>query len=262
MDNSPLLEVKNLSFSYDGRNAVLRDIGFRVEPGEVFVILGANGAGKSTLLNCIGGVLSPTGGEVLLMGRRVGSYSAGERARIVGYVPQISAPAFSYTVRDYVVMGRAPYMGLLNVPGDAEYEMADRALERMGIGHLADKLCNGISGGERQQAQITRVLVQEPRLILLDEPTNHLDYGNQLKIVKTVSQLAAEGFAVVMTTHMPDHAILLNGSAGLMGSDGRMTSGPAGSVISEAALRELYHTNLHLVYVDPLERMACVAGKL
>lgn len=170
MTGSPLLEVKGLSFSYDGGSAVLRDIGFQVEPGEVFVILGANGAGKSTLLNCI--------------------------------------------------------------------------------------------GGERQQAQITRVLVQEPRLILLDEPTNHLDYGNQLKIVKTVSQLAAEGVAVVMTTHMPDHAILLNGSAGLMGADGRMTSGPAGSVISEAALRELYHTNLHLVYVDPLGRMACVAGKL
>lgn len=262
MDSNPLLEVKGLSFSYDGRNDVLRDVGFRVGPGEVFVILGANGAGKSTLLNCIGHALVPTGGEVLLMGRSVGSYPANELAKIVGYVPQISAPAFAYTVRDYVVMGRAPHMGLLSVPGDAEYEMADRALERMGIGHLARKLCDGISGGERQQVQITRVLVQEPRLILLDEPTNHLDYGNQLKIVKTISQLAAEGFAVVMTTHMPDHAILLNGSVGLMGADGRMKSGPAGSVISEAALRELYHTNLHLVYVDPLGRMACVAGKL
>ena len=61
---------------------------------------------------------------------------------------------------------------------------------------------------------------------------------------------------------MPDHAILLNGTVGLMGANGRMVSGPAASIVSEEALKELYHTSLHLVYVDRLERMACVAGKL
>lgn len=262
MADEALLEVKNLHFSYDGKKAVLSDIGFRLAPGEIFVILGANGSGKSTLLNCISNTIAPTRGEVLLGGRRIESYPANELAKFLGYVPQISVPAFAYTVRDYVVMGRAPYMGLLSVPGDREYEIADRALARMGIEHLAEVSYGNISGGERQQAQITRVLTQEPRLILLDEPTNHLDYGNQLKIVRIISQLAAEGFGVVMTTHMPDHAILLNGTVGLMGANGRMVSGPAASIVSEEALKELYHTSLHLVYVDRLERMACVAGKL
>ena len=262
MEEAPILEVRNLSYSYDGKHSVLSGINFSLHPGEVFVILGANGAGKSTLLNCMSDMLVPTGGEVLLEGRRVADYPVNELAKVMGYVPQISVPTFSYTVRDYVVMGRAPHMGLLNVPGREEYAKADEALEKMGISHLADKLYSNISGGERQQAQIVRVLVQESRVILLDEPTNHLDYGNQLKIVKIIAQLAREGLTVVLTSHMPDHAILLNGTVGLMDSRGSMRVGPAGEVLTEEALRELYHTDLHLVYIDKLQRTACVAGRL
>ena len=262
MENKPILEVRGLAYAYDEAHPVLTDINFALHPGEVFAILGANGAGKSTLLNCISDMLTPTRGEVLLQGRRVSDYPVNDLAKILGYVPQLSTPTFAYTVRDYVVMGRAPYMGLLNVPGRAEYDKADQALARMGISHLVDQLYNGISGGERQQVQIARVLVQESRVVLLDEPTNHLDYGNQLKIVKIIAQLAREGLAVLLTTHMPDHAILLDGTVGLMDGQGAMTVGPAREIMTEERLRDLYHTDLHLVYIDQLQRTACVAGRL
>ena len=94
MADEALLEVKNLHFSYDGKKAVLSDVGFRLAPGEIFVILGANGSGKSTLLNCISNTIAPTRGEVLLWGRRIESYPANELAKFLGYVPQISVPAF------------------------------------------------------------------------------------------------------------------------------------------------------------------------
>ena len=81
MADGALLEVKNLHFSYDGKKAVLSDIGFRLAPGEIFVILGANGSGKSTLLNCISNTIAPTEGEVLLGGRRIESYPANELAK-------------------------------------------------------------------------------------------------------------------------------------------------------------------------------------
>ena len=258
------LEVRDLTFTYHGqKEPTFSHVNFSVEPGEIFVILGANGAGKSTLLNCIADTLVPQRGEILINGRDLREMSAGELALAMGYVPQISSPSFSYLVRDYIVMGRAPHMGLLRVPGEAEYTIAEEIMDYMGIRRLAEKPYDQISGGERQQVQIARVLVQKTGLILLDEPTNHLDYGNQLRIVREISQLARHnGLAILMTTHMPDHALLLNSKVGILDNAGHMTVGRAEEVISEEALRELYHTDLHLVYIEELGRRACVSGKL
>lgn len=259
---APILEVSHLSYSYDKKRTIFSDIHFRLHKGEIFVILGRNGAGKSTLLNCISSILSPASGEILVKGRRIQHYQERDLARIMAYVPQISLPTFSYTVQDYVVMGRAPHLGLLNVPGPEEYAIADRCLERMNIAFLSDKFYDCISGGERQQAQIARVLAQEAELVLLDEPANHLDYGNQLKIIKTIAQLAKEGLTVVLTSHMPDHAILLNGTVGMLDQEGHMLCGPVGEIITEERLRNLYQTDLHLVYIEQLQRTVCVAGRL
>ena len=262
MNTDVIMEVRNLAFSYNSGRQIFSDIDFELHKGEVFVILGANGAGKSTLLNCMSNILSASCGEVLLKGQAITKYPINEVAKIIGYVPQLSAPAFSYTVRDYIVMGRAPHMGILNVPGQTEYDMADQIMAELEIGHLADKIFLNISGGERQQVQIARVLVQESEIVLLDEPTNHLDYGNQLKIIHTISRLAREReLAVVLTSHMPDHAILLNGTVGILNHQGRLTVGSAKDVISENSLKTLYNTDLHLVYIEELQRVACVAGK-
>lgn len=84
------------------------------------------------------------------------------------------------------------------MPGEAEYEKVDTVLKQMGIEHLADKLYTQISGGGRQQVQIARVLVQESEIILFDEPTNHLDYGNQLKSLQIISDLAKKGLTILL----------------------------------------------------------------
>ena len=263
MDTNKKLEVKNLSFSYDGKKTIISNISFELNAGEVFVILGPNGSGKSTLLNCIANILKPTGGEGLVNGKSIYEMPVNELALIMGYVPQISTLAFSYTVRDYVVMGRAPHLGLLKVPGEAEYALADEVMDDMGISHLSDKIYSNISGGERQQAQIAKVLAQKTEIILLDEPTNHLDYGNQLKIIKEISKLAKEhDLAILMTSHMPDHAMLLNSKVGILDNTGHMEVGTPDNMISEDSLRRLYQTDLHLVYIEELERYVCVSGRL
>ena len=134
------LEVRDLTFTYHGqKEPTFSHVNFSIEPGEIFVILGANGAGKSTLLNCIADTLVPQRGEILINGRDLREMSAGELALAMGYVPQISSPSFSYLVRDYIVMGRAPHMGLLRVPGEAEYTIAEEIMDYMGIRRLAEK---------------------------------------------------------------------------------------------------------------------------
>jgi iron complex transport system ATP-binding protein len=143
------LEVKNASFTYTPQAAasdmqsssryIFSDVSFSLKPGQILSIIGPNGSGKSTLLNCLAALLTLTGGEIILDGKPQRSLKTKEVARIIGYVPQLYTLSYGYAVRDYVVMGCAPRMGTLATPGDAEYALADGAMERMDIMHLADR---------------------------------------------------------------------------------------------------------------------------
>ena len=97
---------------------------------------------------------------------------------------------------------------------------------------------------------------------MFDEPTNHLDYGNQLRTVKMVKDLANQGYAIVMTTHMPDHAILLGGKVAVMDYGGTLTVGSSEDILQEDLLRKIYRSNLHVVYMEEVGRKVCVAGNL
>ena len=257
-----ILEVKDLSFSYHRGRTIFRDVNFGLDKGEILTILGPNGAGKSTLLNCLTNLLRPTSGEVLLEGKNIRDIALKDVAKIIGYVPQTHTPAYGYTVRDFVVMGRAPYLGMFQKPSEEDFTMVDQVLESMNIRKLADRPYTEISGGERQQASIARVIVQKPKIIMFDEPTNHLDYGNQLRAVGMVKDLAKQGYAVVMTTHMPDHAILLGGKAAILDRDGKLQVGTAEDILQEPLLRSIYQSDLHILYLKELGRKVCVAGAL
>jgi iron complex transport system ATP-binding protein len=259
---TPMFEAEEVSFSYTSGCPILKDISFSLFAGDILTLLGPNGSGKSTLLDCLCGLMPIERGKISINGENSSSFSRAELARNVGYVPQLHMPIFDFPVRDYVVMGRAPYLGLLKTPGKREYKITDTVLASLNISHLADKLYSKISGGERQQVQIARVLVQEPRIILLDEPTNHLDYGNQIKILRLVAGLSEKGITIILTTHMPDHPILLDGLVGILDGKGGMTMGRVGDIVSERALREMYRVDLRLVYIEELRRSACVIGKL
>lgn len=254
-----ILEVHNLAFNYPRRKQnTFENVNFNIKDGEIMSILGTNGAGKSTLLNCIAQLYQPNAGEIMVTGKSVYSMSLSEIAKLVGYVPQIHNPTYAYSVLDFVVMGRTPYISMLSQPRDADYVLAAQALEQMNIMHLAAKPYTEISGGERQQVTIARVLVQKPKLVLLDEPTAHLDYGNQLRTIKLIRELARAGFAILMTTHVPDHVIMLGGKVGILDKQGHMTFGDVDNVISDESLSELYNIRLKMVHLEEAGRDVCV----
>ena len=159
------LELKNVSFSYDNKKEVLKDINLTVNKGSVMTILGRNGAGKSTMLNCITGGLKPTKGEIFLDGKEISSMSYQERAKVIAYVPQNHTTTYAYTVKDFVVMGRAPYLKLYEKPSKKDFELVNEVLEELGILHLADRLYTEISGGERQKVAVARAIVQQADII-------------------------------------------------------------------------------------------------
>lgn len=162
-----ILEVKNLSFHYHNSRMIFQEVNFNLDNGEILSILGPNGSGKSTLLNCIANIYKPTSGEILLNGNLISKMSLRNIAQVIGYVPQIHIPAYAYTVREFTVMGRTPYIGAFKTPSKMDYKIADDTLERLGIGSLRDKPYTEISGGERQLTLIARVITQKPKIILL-----------------------------------------------------------------------------------------------
>jgi iron complex transport system ATP-binding protein len=103
--------------------------------------------------------------------------------------------------------------------------VAWKAIQTMGLEHIAEQSITKISGGERQQVAIARVIAQKPSVILLDEPTSHLDFGNQMKVLKMLRRMADDGYGVVMTTHNPDHVLLLDDQVAVLDQGGKLTFG-------------------------------------
>ena len=258
-----IYEIRNLTFSYPGSTRLVLDgADLTLEEGQILCILGPNGAGKTTLLNCMAGLLKPESGQICLCGKLLEHMKEKEIARLVGYVPQLHTPAFDYRVLDFVMMGRSPQMGAFGRPKAEDEEICLSVLRSMGISHLAEKSYRNISGGERQQVLIARAIVQQPKAVLFDEPTAHLDYGNQHRVLERIRKMAEEGFSVVITTHDPDHALLLGDQAAIVGTDGRILQGRSADIITEENLRKIYRLDLQLLWVEELGRRVCVVPGL
>ena len=257
LDAPPFLDVRGIAFSYRAGHPIFTDLSFTLGRGELFTVLGPNGAGKSTLLNCVTAVRPPQHGRIVLDGHDIGRLAPRARARKVAYVPQTSAVSYAYPVLDYVLMGRAPHLGLLQQPSRDDRERAQDALDLLGIADLGDRLCTQISGGQRQLASIAKAVVQEPELIVFDEPTAALDHGNQARVLQLLADLSRRGFGIISTTHNPNHAILLGGSAGILTRAGRFHTGSVAEVIREDLLSQVYETDLRVVHVEQLGRAVC-----
>ena len=204
---SMIVEVKSLSFSY-GKHHVLKGVDFVANAGEMLDFLGPNGVGKTTLFNCILGLRNNYDGKILIDGESVRSMRPIDLAQRVAYVPQSHNPAFGYSVYDMVLMGTTPQISGASMPGIREAEQAEHALETLDIAHLHDRPYTEISGGERQLTLIARALAQKTSVIIMDEPTANLDYGNSLRVLTKVKELAHEGYTIIRSTHNPDHAFL------------------------------------------------------
>lgn len=251
------LEIKNLAFEYVAKKRVFSNVSFVLEKGDVLSILGSNGAGKSTLLNCVAGLYHPCEGDIMLDGQSVFGMSRNETARHIGYVPQIHNPGFAFSVLEFTVMGRTPYIGTFSRPSREDYDIARRSLERMGIAHLENKVFTEMSGGEQQMVMLARVLTQEPEIILFDEPTNHLDYGNQYRTIDMIRSLTHEGYTVLITTHNPDHALMLEGKVAILDREGHLSVGISADQLTSKTLTELYNIAIGVEYNENAGRNLC-----
>lgn len=257
------LELRNVDCGYSIGKAVLKDVSFSVGNGEICCLLGPNGVGKTTLFKTILNLLKPLSGIILLDGRKTAKWSYAEMAQNMAYVSQFHNPPFPYLVRDVVLLGRVSSVGYFGKPSERDYEIAEEAMEDMGIDHLRDKVYTDISGGERQLVMIARALAQEPQVLVMDEPTANLDYGNMIKVIKKIRSLRDKGYGIIMTTHSPDQAFLCESEVVLLQRGAPLRFGSASDVITDKNLREAYGVDVRIVeFFDEQNRLVKLCSPL
>ncbi|MCI2241169.1 ABC transporter ATP-binding protein [Adlercreutzia faecimuris] len=239
------IEVRNLSFAY-GSHEVLRDVSFAVPDAALVGVLGPNGVGKSTLFRCILGLNQGYRGTILVNGQDLRRLSVRERAREVSYIPQSHAPVYDYEVLDVVLMATGSDLKMLSNPGKAQVKRAYAALERIGIERLAHRAYTQISGGEQQLVLIARAIAQQAQTIIMDEPTSALDYGNTVRVLSCVRQLAREGLSIIQSTHNPDQAFLYSDKT-LVIDGGRVRAfGSPHDTITSELISDLYAVDVEV----------------
>lgn len=239
------LSVRNLTFAYR-KAPVLSNIGFDADKGTLSAILGPNGVGKTTLFRCILGEQKRYSGSITLDGTDVRTFSAKETAHRIAYIPQTHAMTFRFSAHDTVLMGTTHTLSPFAQPGKVQERIASEALEKLGIGNLADRGFDTLSGGEQQLVYVARALAQQAKVLLMDEPTSSLDYGNQLRVLSVVRGLANDGYTVLLSTHNPQHALWYADHV-LALCGGRVAAfGPPKAVLTPALLETLYDTQTNL----------------
>jgi len=197
----PLLEVRELCKSYDeGRIEALRGVDLAIEAGEFLAISGPSGSGKSTLLQLLGGLDTPTSGEVLFRNARRGSAIDLDtyRSRSIGFIFQAFHLMPTLRILENV---QVPMLALSPTP-PKRAERALTLLKEMGMEHRLRQYPNELSAGERQRVAIARALANEPEILLADEPTGNLDSANSARIMEILTGIQKQrGMTLIVVTH-------------------------------------------------------------
>ena len=242
------LLVTDAFVGYDPDKPLQKFVNFSVEDGDVCCILGPNGCGKTTLVNTILGTTKLLAGSITLDGSDVTQWSAAELSDKVAFVAQKHNQPFPYQVKDVVMLGRlSKTESMSGKPTTRDYNIVENALDEMGIRHLRDVPYSDISGGELQLVMFARAIAQEPQLLIMDEPTAALDYGNAVRVIQKVRELADAGYGILMITHNPDHAFMTRANVALFMRNRNMRFGSAYDIITRENISDAYGINVKLV---------------
>ncbi|MFP3014590.1 MAG: lipoprotein-releasing ABC transporter ATP-binding protein LolD [Arsenophonus sp.] len=205
MNNSTLLVCKNICKSYqDGKilTNILRNISFSINKSEMIAILGNSGSGKSTLLHLLGGLDTPTRGDIIFNGKKINSFSAKEKAKFrnqeLGFIYQFHHLLSDFTALENVMI---PLL-IRGVKRIKAQEEANNILSALGLSHRVNYRSSELSGGERQRVAIARAIINKPSLVLADEPTGNLDLYNADVIFNLLMDLnRKKKMAFLIVTH-------------------------------------------------------------
>ncbi len=234
----------------------LRDVGVRygrkgpaaltgfdgsVSTGEWLGLIGPNGAGKSSLLKAVVGLVGHTG-TIEIDGEDVRAMSDRDRAARVAYVAQSPLIPDDMSTREYVLLGRTPYIGYFGAPSRVDRQIVDEVLERLRLGDFAGRMMGELSGGERQRIVLARALAQQAPILLLDEPTSALDIGHQQQALELLTELRqSQQLTVISALHDLTLAGTYTDRLTMLHRGEHVISGSPEEVLTADRLGEIYH---------------------
>ncbi|AEO26529.1 iron compound ABC transporter [Listeria monocytogenes FSL R2-561] len=230
------MEVRDVNFSYNGTDAILKNVSFTIQKNKINTIVGPNGSGKSTLLEILARLLSPNSGDVLLEGKSIFEWKAKEFAQNVAIVHQSNVLPNELMVKELLYFGRLPYKNWRMTRTKEDDLAVEWALMQTELTEKAEKFVDSLSGGERQRVFIATALVQDTPILLLDEPTTFLDMYFQLEILELVKRLnQEENLTIVMILHDLNQALMYSDHLIVMKN---------GEVVAKGEPEELLTTDL------------------
>ena len=239
------ITFENLCFSYNRKKQILKNINMTLPSGKFIAVLGPNGCGKTTTVKQINQILKAQSGRVLVDGKAVQDMSPLEIAKNIAYVPQMTSGVMNGSVMDTVMLGRRPYIQWK--PSDMDLEIVAKALMRLRLEGLSQRLYNQLSGGQKQTVLIARALAQTPQVYLFDEPVSFLDIRNQLEIMAIGRELVdQDGKTVIMVLHDLNMALRFADHVVIMKEGEVFAQGAPQDVITAENILAVYGTNAEI----------------
>lgn len=240
------IRVRDLVFRR--KDFLLRIPKLDFEEARLTAIVGPNGAGKTTLLKCLAALLPFAKGTLFLDEKDMASVSAAERARRMAFVPQEHTSAFNYSILDFILMGRAPYLGIFSVPSEKDVARAVEALAFVGLQATLDRPYMQMSSGERRLILIARALAQDTDILILDEPTTFLDPRHETEVMNLARQLVVEHRKTVLVTlHNLDMAARYADTLVFLKNGTVAAQGRPADILTEDLLLDLYEIPMQIL---------------
>lgn len=227
-DTCPVLQASNISFGYEKKNKLLKDVSITLNKGEFMTVMGENGAGKSTFFKIISGLIDNYKGQVRINGKNIKDMDTKERVKSIGYLSQ--------NPNDYLgrntVFDEVAYT-LRNI-GEFNTDKVEKMLHRMDLDKLKDKNPRDLSGGEKQRTALACTIIAEPEVLVLDEPTRGMDWNSKENLGRYLRELCDSGTSVVLITHDVDFAADYTDSIALMFDGSIIASGDCRDIVKDA----------------------------
>lgn len=236
------ITARNVRWSTGGC-MIVDGISIDVPAGKTLGLLGPNGSGKSSFLRLLCKLRKLESGVVTLGGTDIADLTQRQIAQRAAFVEQQVHTEVEVTVADVVQLGRTPHRGALAAWTNTDEAVVRKALTRVGMADMRDRLWRTLSGGERQRAQIARALAQTPSELLLDEPTNHLDIQHQLEILSLVSRLPV---TAIVALHDLNLAAMFCETLVVLQNGRVVAHGSPEQVLIPSLLRDVFGVEAHV----------------
>lgn len=259
------LELKNLAIGYT--TVLIENINLSVEKGSLIAIIGSNGSGKSTLLKTIANILKPLKGKIFIENKNISSFSFEDFSHICGFSPSQPPNSQYLRVIDLVSLGRLPYLSNFGFLSQHDIEIINEALILTDSYENKNKFLNRLSDGQRQKANIARLLAQQTQILLFDEPTAFLDINTKIKILHIFRKIAHQKSKIIIfSTHDINLAIDFADYIWLISNKAILSNTPEdhilqGNFSNVFDTKDIYFDNFYANFAFKAQPNFCVSMK-